>query len=180
MPSRFVICLSCLYPVLIYFGGRYLSPQILALVLLLLVLGRRTSAFGVRTSPWSVAGGLALALLAFWLKSALLLKLYPVLVNGSMLVIFASSLWYPPTIAERMARLRTPNLPDGVVTYTRKVTRAWCVFFLGNALVALWTALWLSDRVWFIYNGVIAYILAGAMFAGEWVTRRRVLRGYQG
>ena len=91
MPSRFVICLSCLYPVLIYFGGRYLSPQLLALVLLLLVLGRRTSAFGVRTSPWSVAGGLALALLAFWLKSALLLKLYPVLVNGSMLVIFAST-----------------------------------------------------------------------------------------
>lgn len=179
-PKRLIIFLGILYPVLVYFGNRYLSPQVLALVLVLLVLGRRTSAFGVRTSPWSVAGGLALAVLAFGLKNVLLLKLYPVLVNGSMLVMFASSLWYPPPIAERIARWRTPDLPESVVAYTRSVTRAWCVFFLCNALVALWTALWWPDRVWFIYNGVIAYILAGAMFAGEWLTRRRVLRGYRG
>jgi uncharacterized membrane protein len=178
-PKRFIIFLGILYPVLIYFGNRYFSPQVLALVLALLVLGRRTSAFGVRTSPWSVAAGLALAVLAFGLKNALLLKLYPVLVNGSMLVIFASSLRYPPTIAERIARWRTPDLPESVVAYTRRVTQAWCVFFLCNALVALWTALRWSDRVWFIYNGVIAYILAGAMFAGEWLTRRRVLGGYR-
>ena len=178
-PKRLIIFLGVLYPVLIYFGNRYLSPQVLALVLVLLVLGRRTSAFGVRTSPWSVAGGLALAVLAFGLKNALLLKLYPVLVNGSMLVLFASSLRYPPTIAERVARLRTPDLPEPVVAYTRRVTQAWCVFFLCNALVALWTALRCPDRVWFIYNGVIAYILAGAMFAGEWLTRRRVLGGYR-
>ena len=84
--------------------------------------------------------------------------------------------FYRGPIAERIARSRVPDLPQPAVAYTRKVTRAWCVFFAGNALVALWTALWCSDRVWFTYNGIIAYALAGLMFAGEWLVRRRVLR----
>ena len=180
MPSRLIICLSLLYPVLVYFGSRYLPPQVLALVLVLLVLGRRTSAFGVRMSLWSVAGGLLLAVLAFGLNDSLPLKMYPVLVNGSLLAIFASSLRYPPTIAERIARLRDPDLPQPAVEYTRKVTQAWCVFFAGNALIALWTALRWPDQVWFYYNGIIAYFLVGAMFAGEWMVRQRVLPGYHG
>ena len=179
VPKRFIVLLSVLYPVLIYFGSRYLSPQILSLVLALLVLGRRTTAFGVPFSPWSVAGGLLLAVLAYGLNNALLLKLYPVLVNGSLLVIFASSLWYPPPIAERIARVRIPELPALMVGYTRRVTQAWCIFFVGNALIALWTALLCSDHAWFMYNGVIAYVLVGAMFAGEWLIRRSVLRSCQ-
>lgn len=177
-PSRLIIFLSILYPALVYFGSRYFSPQMLALVLALLVLGRRTSAFGVRTGPWWAAGGLLLAVLAFELKNGLLLKMYPVLVNGGLLAIFASSLRNPPTIAERIARLRRPNLPQVAVAYTRKVTQAWCIFFVGNALVALWTALWWPDQAWFIYNGVIAYVLVGVLFAAEWLVRQRVLHGY--
>ncbi len=178
--TRLIIFLSILYPVLVYFGSRYFSPQVLALVLALLVLGRRTSAFGIRGCRWAVACGLLLAIIAFGLNNALLLKMYPVLVNGSLLAIFASSLRHPPTIAERIARLRTPNLPQVAVVYTRRVTQAWCIFFAGNGLVALWTALRWPDRAWFIYNGVIAYVLVGALFAGEWLVRQRVLQGYHG
>jgi uncharacterized membrane protein len=179
MPSRLIICLGVLYPVLVYFGNRYLPPQALAVLLVLLVLGRRTSGFGLPTSLWSVIGGLLLAVLAFGLNNSLPLKMYPVLVNGSLLVIFLSSLRYPPTIAERLARLRDPDLPQAAVAYTRKVTQAWCIFFAGNALIALWTALRWPDRVWFYYNGIIAYVLVGVMFAGEWMVRQRVLPGYQ-
>ncbi len=178
MPSRLIICLSVLYPVLVYFGNRYLPPQVLALVLVLLILGRRTSSFGVPISLWSVIAGLLLAVLAFGFNDSLPLKIYPVLVNGSLLVIFLSSLRYPPTIAERIARFRDPILSQAAVAYTRRVTQAWCVFFTGNALIALWTALRWPDKVWFYYNGVIAYILVGAMFAGEWMVRQRVLPGY--
>lgn len=180
MPSRLIICLGVLYPVLIYFGHRYLPPQALALVLVLLVLGRRTSAFGVPTSLWSVIAGLLLAVLAFGFNDSLPLKMYPVVVNGSLLVVFGTSLRFPPTIAERAARFRDPDLPQAAVAYTRKVTQAWCIFFAGNALIALWTALRWPDRVWFYYNGVIAYILVGVMFAGEWMVRQRVLPGYRG
>ncbi len=170
-----IICLSIFYPALIYFGIRYFSPQVLALPLALLVLGGRTSTFGVRTGPWCAAGGLLLAVLGFGLKNTLLLKLYPVLVNGGLLAVFVSSLRYPPSIAERIARLRSPDLPRVAVAYTRRVTQAWCVFFVGNGLVALWTALWSPDHAWFIYNGVIAYVLIGALFGGEWLVRQRVL-----
>jgi len=179
MPSRLIIVLSVLYPVVVYIGGRYFPPQALALVLALVVLTRRTGAFGVRIGPWAMASGLLLALLAFGLNDALPLKMYPVAVNGTLLVIFASSLRYPPPVAERVARLRNPELPPAVVGYTRKVTQAWCVFFVANALIALWTATRWPVQVWFYYNGIIAYVLVGVMFAGEWLVRRRVLRGYQ-
>lgn len=168
--------LSVGFPALVYFGRDRLSPQVLALVLALIVWFRRKIAFGMRPSPWLVAGGLLLACLALGRNDVLPLKLYPVLVNGALLAIFAASLWYPPPVAERIARLGYPDLPTEIVAYTRKVTRAWCVFFGANALTALWTAVWGSDDVWFYYNGIIAYLLAGLMFAGEWFLRRRLLR----
>jgi uncharacterized membrane protein len=176
----FIIFLGILYPVLIYFGSRHFSPRILALVLAVLVLGRGRSTFGARISTWIVAAGLLLALIAFGSNNALLLKLYPVVVNVSLLAVFASSLRYPPTIVECMARVRVPNLPQPAVVYTRRVTQAWCAFFAGNGLLALWTTWRWSDQAWFIYNGIIAYVLVGVFFAGEWLVRRRVLRGYHG
>lgn len=168
--------LSVGFPALVYFGRDRLSPQALALVLVLIVWFRKKIAFGMRPSPWLVAGGLLLAFLALGRNDVLPLKLYPVLVNGALLAIFAASLWYPPPVAERIARLGYPDLPIEIVAYTRKVTQAWCVFFSANALTALWTAVWGSDDAWFYYNGIIAYLLAGLMFTGEWLLRRRLLR----
>jgi len=168
--------LSVGFPALVYFGRDRLSPQVLALVLVLIVWFRKKIAFGMRPSPWLLAGGLLLAFLALGRNDVLPLKLYPVLVNVALLAIFAASLWYPPPVAERIARLGYPDLPIEIVTYTRKVTQAWCVFFGANALTALWTAVWGSDEVWFYYNGIIAYLLAGLMFTGEWLLRRRLLR----
>ena len=176
MPSGLAVALTVAYPAVIFFGRGHVPPHILALVLAAVVLVRRRGAFGIRVSPWVVAGGMLLVILAFGFNDVLPLKLYPVLVNASLLIIFLLSFRYPPPIAERIARSQVPDLPHSVVAYTGKVTQAWCAFFAGNALVALWTALWCSDRVWFYYNGIIAYALAGLMFAGEWLVRRRVLR----
>ncbi len=170
------VLVSLSFPALVYFGRDWLPPQALALVLLLLIWTRRTIAFGIRVNGWVVAGSLLLAALAFGSNNSLPLKLYPVMVNGSLLAIFACSLRYPPPIAERVARIGYPDLPQPLVVYTRKVTQAWCLFFGSNALIALWTAVLAPDYIWFYYNGVIAYVLGGAMFAGEWITRQRVLR----
>ena len=62
------------------------------------------------------------------------------------------------------------------MAYTRRVTQAWCLFFALNGVVALATALAASDEVWMLYNGLVAYGLIGAMFAGEWLIRRHVRR----
>jgi uncharacterized membrane protein len=48
------------------------------------------------------------------------------------------------------------------------------VFLLCNGAIALYTALVSSREVWALYNGLIAYGLMGAMFAGEWLVRRWV------
>lgn len=50
----------------------------------------------------------------------------------------------------------------------------WCVFFVFNGALAVATALWTSDRVWALYNGLIAYVLIGTLFSVEWLVRRRV------
>jgi uncharacterized membrane protein len=172
------VLLSGLFPALVYFGRERISPQTMALVLIFLVVLRRTLAFGIRTNFWLIAGALCLAAVTLRSNQILPLKLYPVLVNGCLLTVFGMSLWYPPPVAERIARLGWPDLPEALVTYTRKVTQAWCVFFGANASIALWTALQHSDAVWFYYNGIIAYCLAGCMFGAEWLCRRRILREY--
>jgi uncharacterized membrane protein len=92
-----------------------------------------------------------------------------------MLLLFGLSLKFPPSMIERFARLREPNLPLAGVHYTRRVTQVWCAFFVANGTVAVWTALYASRDVWAIYNGLIAYLLMGALFAGEWLLRRRFL-----
>ncbi len=173
------IALSLGYPALIYFGRGRVPASVLALVLLLLVWMRRTLAFGIRRNVWLTTGALLLAALALGTDHPLPLKLYPVVVNLGLLAVFGVSLRYPPTVVEGLARIGYPDLNARGVAYTRRVTVAWCLFFAANGLTALWTSVWASDRAWFWYNGVIAYILAGLMFAGEWLVRRRALPEYR-
>jgi uncharacterized membrane protein len=148
--------------------------------------------------PWLAAVLVALALLGVWrggfwgfstATAATLLaaatvagggetatRLYPVLINAGLLVLFGLSLVYPPPIAERLARLSEPDLPAAAVGYTRRVTQVWCVFFAVNGSVALYTALAASLAVWSLYNGVVAYLLIGLLFGVELFIRSRVRR----
>ena len=52
---------------------------------------------------------------------------------------------------------------------------AWIGFFLVNGTIAVWTVVWGTIDQWALYNGLIAYLLIGAMFAGELLVRRRVM-----
>jgi uncharacterized membrane protein len=83
---------------------------------------------------------------------------------------------FPPTIVERLARLQRPDLPVEAVPYLRRVTIAWSLFFVGNGTVALYTATRASFETWAFYNGFLAYVLIGAMFGGEFLTRMRAMR----
>jgi len=123
--------------------------------------------------------GLALGMAAFLLALGALsgqqaemgLRLYPVLVNAMLLAVFALSLSSGMPLIERLARLRHGDLPKEGVRYTRKVTQVWCVFFAANGLVALWLALFGSLASWTLYNGLISYLLIGALLLGEWCVR---------
>lgn len=166
--------LTLAYPLLVYASLKWFEPRWLALLLLGIALARLG---GGRRDPlaWAtVAAALLLALVAGWLNATLPIKLYPALVNALMLLLFGLSLWHPPSIIERLARLQEPDLPAHAIAYTRRVTQVWCGFFVVNGSVALWTALYASEATWALYNGLLAYLLMGALFAGEWLVRQRV------
>ncbi len=168
-----LLALSLAYPLVVYWALGRFEPRWLALLLFALALLR---AVATRQAVWLVAaaGAGLLALLATLFNDALPLKLYPALVNVVMLGVFATSLVFPPSAIERIARLSEPDLPAHGVAYTRRVTQVWCGFFVVNGTLALATALWASDRVWALYNGLFAYALIGLLFAGEWLVRQRV------
>ncbi len=172
------IAITVLYPLAIWLGQGHFEPRVLAIVLVLVVFAR-LHALKVRPAAIGWLGGtLVLLALAVWNNVMLPLKLYPVLVNVALLGVFAYSLLYPPSVAERIARVREPDLPAAAVAYTRKVTQMWCIFFAANGTIALVTALWTSPRVWWFYNGLIAYVVMGILFGGEYCVRRYVRSQY--
>lgn len=175
-----------LYPLLVYLGLSRFEPRVVALLLCLVLVLRLLQKPGPGFLV-SLRYRVLLALAAVLLVVVTLinnhhwgLKLYPVVVNLAFLLIFAWSLRYPPSIIERLARLREPELPVEAQNYTRRVTQVWCVFFICNGLVALYTALFSSLAIWTLYNGLIAYVLMGLLFGAEFLYRHCCLRQRKG
>ncbi|SEL71138.1 Uncharacterized membrane protein [Roseateles sp. YR242] len=170
-----VLALTAAYPLLVFVSLGHIEPRYMALLLLVLGLLRMATGTGGQVQArWIVAAALLLAALTALLNQSLPLKLYPVLVNLAMLTLFSVSLVRGPSVVERLARLTDPHLPPQAIVYTRRVTQIWCGFFLVNGGVALATALWASERIWALYNGLFAYGLMGLLMGGEWLVRRRV------
>ena len=192
-----VIVLSLLYPIIIYWAWLYNVPSVAAVGLIVLALIRLKSLrrrmdgrfSGARCSGslngsiisanagfvWQCLGGIAIIVLAV-LAMAIgaiddMLQWYPILINSVCFIVFASSLFSPPSIIERVARLAEPNLSAAGVRYTRMVTQVWCVFFVLNGGVSAYTVLACTWEAWLFYNGFLNYVLMGALFAGEWCVR---------
>jgi uncharacterized membrane protein len=174
--SVVAVVLTLLYPLAIWLGHGQVEPRWLALLLLLAAATRLPTLKLSRSARWSAAGALALAGCAIWANALLPLKLYPVMVNVAFLFAFGYSLANPPSMVERFARMTEPDMPDVAIAYTRRVTQVWCGFFIMNGAIALGTALWASDATWSLYTGVIAYVLMGVLFAGEYLVRLRFKR----
>jgi uncharacterized membrane protein len=170
------VLITLMYPLAIWFGHGQVEPRWLAGVLLLAAATRLPTLAISRVARWSVLGVMLLVAAAVWANALLPLKLYPVLVNLGMLAAFGYSLIAPPSMVERLARLREPDLPEVAVGYTRRVTQVWCVFFVINGGLALATALWASEAIWSLYTGVISYLLMGLLFGIELLLRRRFKR----
>ncbi|MDD5578979.1 MAG: hypothetical protein PHY16_06825 [Methylobacter sp.] len=166
--------LTLLYPLAVYFGINYLEPRQIAAMLIILLLIRLSASYsGTQWITPLLFAGIGFCGFAIWSNDLVTLRFYPVLVNGVMLLIFSWSLLSPPSLIERLARLQDPNLPPEGIIYTRRVTQAWCVFFIINGSIAFATALWSSFEFWSLYNGLIAYLLMGALLGGEYIIRMR-------
>ena len=170
------VAITLIYPLAIWLGHGEVEPRLLAGLLVLAAATRLFTIKAGKAGRWWMAGAVLLAITAAWGNAWMPLRLYPVLVNGMMLGIFGYSLVSPPSLIERIARMKEPDLPPQAVQYTRRVTQVWCVFFLINGSIALATTLWASPAVWSLYNGVIAYVLMGLLFGGEYMVRLRFKR----
>ena len=174
------VVLTLLYPIVIWFGHGRIEPRWLAGVLLVTAATRFPSLKINLLARCLVVGALLLVAAAVFSNLLLPLKMYPVLVNGALLATFGYSLAVPPSVVERLARLRQPDFSLAAVGYTRHVTQIWCGFFVVNGLLAFSAAVWASDAVWSLYTGVIAYLLMGTLFGAEWLFRQRFKRLHHG
>ena len=115
--------------------------------------------------------------LSAWLDDPRFVLALPILINGALLLQFGLSLRTTPMV-ERFARMQDPNLGPAQVAYCRSVTKVWCVFFVVNACVSAYLALFAEVASWALYTGLIAYMLMGVLGATEYLVRKARFREY--
>lgn len=164
------------YPFLIYWGlNSFQNVSILAIggiVLTVLQFSLRSIEAKKKILQFLP---LALALIitytiAFFLNKSIYMQFTPVIINLNFLILFVISLFKPPSMVERFARLRFKDLPPEAIPYCRKVTLIWILFFIGNGSIACWTV-FQELKIWTFYNGFLAYLLMGILFASEYLYR---------
>jgi uncharacterized membrane protein len=181
--SAALLIALAVYPLFVYVGiGRFgVAPvagvlAVACLVRLLVLRWRGVPQVAAKELLIVCIGGIVLAGVSLLVGSPEAVRYYPVLVNAGLFTMFAASLVRPPSLVERLARVRHPELPPVAVAYTRHVTIAWTIFFAVNGGIALYTAIWTPLATWAWYNGFIAYLLIAALFGVEFLIRAAVIR----
>ena len=62
------------------------------------------------------------------------------------------------------------ELNEFTKNYTRRLTYVWCVFLFINLSISIATV-FMSAKVWELYNACISYIALGIMFGVEYIVR---------
>jgi len=174
-----LVVIGLLYPFLVYFGLNNFQPG--AVVVLVLIFAGLRIAFSApgdhffRQGLRGIAIFAAIVVLAgFLVESEIAVRVYPVAISLGFATVFSYTLFRPPTMIERFAKLKEAVITDAIRRYTHRVTCVWIVFFLCNGSASAWTALWGSREQWMLYNGIISYCLIGSLFGIEFLIRQRV------
>jgi len=169
--------LFVLYPVFVYYAIQAGNVRRGALLLFLIYLplgvarllwGKRSRLGGVQLIPLLTLGAIALSYL---FSEAGLLLITPTLINWSLLLVFAATLFTDRPMIERFARLIDPNLGKERQRWCSLWTYIWCGFFALNGGVALLLAM-LDERLyWTGYTSIVSYVLMGLLLGGEMALR---------
>ena len=171
------VLLKIAYPVVILAFWRIGSPRFIGLALLVLLwLQRWLGADSIgdllakfTRLDWAAAlamSGLSAAIAVT--DSETLLRAYPIAVNVGMLIAFGATLvGGGPSMIEKFARIREPDLDERSVRHTRRVTQVWCGCFAFNACASAVSMIWGSRAVWVLYNGFVTYLLVGVLIVAE-------------
>lgn len=113
----------------------------------------------------------------FHFTDFILLKFYPPVMNFCLFFIFFSSLFQKRTVIQKIALASDPDSNEAVMNYTRNLTYIWAVFTFLNFLVSVGTV-FMSEKIWALYNGFISYLLVGIIFIIEYIVRINFMRKY--
>lgn len=169
--------MAMLYPIIAYLGLTLGSPSLVAggLIVILLLRFKFGQSLVIDKSYTKFFMLSIILVLGYSLITDTSdgIRFYPVVTSLLFLGIFATSLYSKQSIIERIARIREPNLPASAVSYTRKVTILWCVFFIINGSIAFYTALYSDMATWTLYNGLISYCIMAVIGGVEWLVRKK-------
>ncbi len=183
--NKFRVIIKCItnillvcYPFIIYLSLHYQCINLAILCLLMFFILRLFTLPNIFSyirwlAKITACVGLFLAILSWVFTKYQLLLYYPVAVNVLFFAVFCYSLTQPQTIIVKFAKIRHSELSPKAIQYTRKVTLCWCVFFVLNGSIALFTCLLDNISYWTIYNGLISYILIAILMGGEWLIRQK-------
>lgn len=179
-----LVLVSIAYPLLVYLGIQHISPALFALVLAVLAVAKYIASRSRGQTQHYAELTLMMVVLVYSLTlliadSELLLKLYPVLISLCVALFFALSLRAPESLIERIARLAGENITRRAKAYTRVLTGIWAGLLIGNALIALYLALFASLKSWALYSGLLSYVFFGLFFAVEYLYRRYYINKYR-
>jgi uncharacterized membrane protein len=120
---------------------------------------------------------LVFAVLGWISDDGIWLLVLPSATQGAFGIAFLRSLSAVPLI-EHFARMVKSELGPGELAHCRVWTRIWGSYLLVLAAIGLGLARWAPLAVWTGYVGVVSYVLVGALFAVEYVTRKIRFRDY--
>lgn len=140
----------------------------------------------VRSRHRSVAVASALLVAAgfYWLKArygGMLAIEYGVthaVIYLSLLILFGRSLSSEPLVTRLARKVHDHALSPAMEVYTRKVTIAWCGFFLAQLLVSALLFTCVSRDAWSLFINVMNFPLLVAMFAAEYAYRSACFPDY--
>ena len=175
-------CLLLCYPFMVFFGFKYFEPRVVSLALIVILLlrfvflSKKTKDISLLSTRLSLLAGFLILIAVQIFNKGIFIKLYPFFMSAIFFFSFAYSLKHKPSMAERFARMQHKKLPAKATRYLRKVTLLWCVFFVLNGTIALYTTFFTPIEVWTFYNGFLSYILMGVLFILELIFRQWKMR----
>ena len=116
---------------------------------------------------------ICITLFVIWLfhyTQIFLVKFYPVCANLTVFLAFFVSLFKKETIIQKYAKIVAGELSDAALKYTRILTYVWAGLTFFNFVASL-ISVFMSSKIWALYNGLISYVLIGTLFFVEYIVR---------
>lgn len=166
------------YPIIVYGFIKYFGVRATALFLIVLLIPKM---FFIHTHDrknlWFIVAqimGISItASLALVYKNLFFLQQLPVLISIMLFCSFGFTLFKPPSMIERFARLVQEDLTEKECSHCRLFTFVWIGFFLVHALIIETIILTAGFDTWTLYTGVLGYIFMGFIFTGEYIVRKK-------